>query len=94
MTPSEMAMYGVCRSCKGHCIPIRKDGRFYPHRGVFIAIPKEYPISTCVGCSEEYLTDREAEKMADFLDVEYSRHETLIEKAKSRDPRLPPLVVN
>ncbi len=88
MTPSEMAMYGICRECKAHCIPMRKDGRFYPHRGVFIAIPKDYPISTCVNCSEEYLDERQADKMADLLGIEYARHKEMIEKIKNRDPRI------
>lgn len=91
ITPTEMAMYRICEKCKGHTIPIKKDGRFYTHRNTAILVPKDFAIARCIDCSEEFFTEKEMGNLMDCLEAEYMEHQELInaiiEVGASQDPQ-------
>jgi Zn finger protein HypA/HybF involved in hydrogenase expression len=78
ITPSQMAMYRICEKCKGHTIPVSKDGRFYTYKNTAILIPKDFAIARCIDCNEEFFTEKEMVNLMDCLEAEYSEHEELI----------------
>lgn len=72
------------KGCSGRVRPVRKDGRFYPHRGILINVPSSFVIPRCDTCGEEVLTDELREALAKVLEVEYQRDANLIALATKR----------
>lgn len=69
-------------------MPIRKEGRYYAHRGVLIEVPENHPISRCATCHKDHLEVADAERLVEVLEASYQAHTAIIEKIKVRDPRI------
>lgn len=89
LTPSQTLLWGICDLCKGHRQPICKEGRYFPHRGVLIEVPRNHPISRCATCGKDHLDPEQAERLVEVLAQEYAQQANLIQKIQERDPRDP-----
>ncbi len=57
-----------CPFCRGGMLsPVACAGRSAPFRGVFVAIPADFPIPTCDRCQAEALDDETATRLDDVL---------------------------
>jgi hypothetical protein len=57
-----------CPFCRdGTLAPVACAGRSAPFRGVFLAIPADFPIPTCDRCQAEALDDETANRLDDVL---------------------------
>jgi len=57
----------ICFECGSEFVPVAKSGRFREYqKGLFLAIPADFKIPTCITCDEE-LWSPELSRRLDFL---------------------------
>ena len=70
--------------CGGLSRAVRKDGRFYTHRGVQINVPASFVIPRCEKCHKDFMTDSMFVALTQLLEIEYQRHVDMIRKIIKR----------
>lgn len=70
--------------CGGLSRAVRKDGRFYTHRGVNINVPENFIIPRCEKCQKDFMTDAMFVALTQVLEIEYQRHADIIRKVLKR----------
>lgn len=76
----------TCDLCGADVIMETKPGRIMEYRpGVDLPVPEDFPIATCVGCGERYLSTKESAALDEALKVAFTEHcRKLIETANLR----------
>jgi hypothetical protein len=72
--------------CNGIAVPVKKDGRFYLHRGnVYINVPESFVIPKCDKCGMDMFTEELHRALLQVLEVEYQVHAEMIRKIIAKD---------
>jgi len=69
------------KGCTGVLRKVRKDGRFYVHRGVYINVPASITIPRCSRCGKDSLSDELRDAVTQVLENEYQQHVDWIKDA-------------
>ena len=86
MSELELVVVTEClhKRCKGNVVLTKKEGRFYPYRGVFMELPAELLLPRCIDCGTEWLSEKHQSDVEALLIEMYKLHADDVDKAVAR----------
>ena len=67
--------------CGGILRKVRKDGRFFKHRGVYINLPSSIVIPRCGKCNTDSISNKLRDVITQVLETEFQEHAEIIMEA-------------